>query len=154
MTQLAPPISVRRELAPSEIFERSCAEFSLLLRLKTVVLVEVVDGDTPGRLDGPARMMGWRRNGVQLALQQAAEDAAWVEFVTNWGPNPLDSGVPQGELPANEAEFITILPLPPPLFGILRCETARPLTSNDDDLLRHMISRLAAALQRARRLRV
>jgi len=151
MTQLASPISVRRELAPSEIFERSCSEFSLLLRLKTVVLVEVVDGATPGRLDGPARMMGWRRHGVDLAAQQAAEDAAWAEFVTNWGPNPLDSGVPRGELPGKEAEFVTILPLPAPLFGILRCETARPLTANDDDLLTHMISRLAASLQRARR---
>src|SRR5215471_3869326 len=139
MTQLAPPISVRRELAPSEIFERSCSEFSLLLRLKTVVLVEVVEGDTPGRLDGPARMMGWRRHGVELAAQQTAEDAAWAEFVTNWGPNPLDSGVPSGELAVDGAEFVTILPLPSPHYGILRCETARPLTANDDDLLRHMI---------------
>lgn len=150
MIQLAPPIAVRRDLAPSEIFERSCAEFSLLLRLKTVVLVELVDGATPGRLDGPVRMMGWRRNGVELAAQQAAEDAAWAEFVANWGPNPLDSGVPASELPANDAELVTIVPLPEPLFGILRCETARQLTANDDDLLRHMISRLAAALHRAR----
>jgi len=73
--------------------------------------------------------------------------------VANWGPNPFDSGLPRSELPGQETEFVTILPLPSPLFGILRCETARPLTANDDDLLRHMISRLAAALQRARRTR-
>ena len=149
MIQLAPPIALRHELAPSEIFERACAEFSLLLRLKTVVLVEVVDGATPGGHDGPARMMGWRCNGVDLAALQAAEDAAWEEFAANWGPNPLDSGVP-GELPANDAEHVTIVPLREPLFGILRCETARQLTAKDDDLLWHMISRLAAALQRAR----
>jgi hypothetical protein len=124
-------------LAPEEMLEAFFDVIALALGLETAVVIENVAG--------LPRSMTWTMPHLELQGRDVAENRAWSTLAGQVAPDLVEHS-----READGGGHVTLLPLAPPLLGIVRCKTMQPLDRPHKSLLECAITHLSVALHSIR----